>query len=361
MQAITCLQYGGPEVMRLGEIPDPTIGESDVLIRVHASSVNAMDWRTTRADPWIARLAIGLMRPTKMPVVGSDIAGIVEAVGSAVTRFSVADEVFGNIWFTGYGGFSEKARATEEQIAHKPTNLSFEEAAALPLAALTALKGLRDGGGVKAGDHVLITGASGGVGMFAVQVAKAMGATVTAATRTSKLDFVRGLGADRVIDRTRQDPVEVGPYDVVFDAAAFRPIGDYRRGMAPDGRYVMVGGRNKTMLTAGLLGPVLFRRGQKARVLSFRPNHEDLDTLRQMAEDGQLRPVIERSTDLAGVPEAIDQLYRGEAEGKIVVRIASSATRERPLAHSIHEAGDDNMNIAIEAANLTKRLERSAA
>ena len=254
MRAIVHSKYGPPDVLELREVDKPKVGENDVLVKVHAAGVNAYDWHILRADPFLARLEVGLFKP-KQTRLGADISGVVEAVGKNVRKFRAGDAVFADISVSGGGGFAEYVAVPEKYVACKPVNLSFEEAAAVPMAAVTALQGLRDLGKLQAGMKVLINGASGGVGTFAVQIAKALGAEVTAVCSTSKMDLVYSLGADHVIDYTREDFLQSGQrYPLVLGISGFRPLSDYQQALTSQGRYIMVGGTNAQIFQTVFLG-----------------------------------------------------------------------------------------------------------
>ncbi len=318
MKAIVQYEYGSADNLRLEEIPMPALGDDGVLVKIEAASVNAGDWHVMRADPFFLRfLGFGLFAP-KYRVPGADVAGRVEAVGKNVTRFRPGDEVFGDLSAHGWGGFAEYVCTSEEALAPKPSNVSFEEAAAVPLAAVAALQALRDCGGARAGQRVLVNGASGGVGTFAVQIAKALDAEVTGVCSAGNLDLVRSLGADHVVDYTRVDVTRSGrEYDLVLDAAAYRSISDYRRVLREGGTYVLVGGTTGAFLRVALLGSW---SGSKAmKVHASRPNAADLVTLTNLIEEGRVRPVIDRRYPLSGVPEAIRYLESRRARGKVVV------------------------------------------
>ena len=276
MKAIVYTQYGAPsDVLHFKEVERPTPSDNEVLIKVHAASINAAEWHLVRADPFLARFATGLLKP-KNTIPGADVAGRVEAVGRSVKLFRPGDEVFGDLSACGWGAFAEYVCANENALALKPANMTFEQAAAVPLAAVTALQGLRDKGQIKAGQKVLINGASGGVGTFAVQIAKAFGAEVTAVCSTTKVDMVRSLGADRVIDYTQEDFTKNGHrYDLILAANGNRSISDYKRALAPKGRYVVTGGSMAQLLQAMLLGPLLSMAGrQNMRNVRARPNQK---------------------------------------------------------------------------------------
>ena len=271
MKAIVFERYGPPEVLQLREIPTPSPGAHEVLLRIRAASVNAADWHIMRADPVFARLAVGLLRP-RFGVLGTDVAGSVEAVGAAVTKFAPGDGAFGNLFACGLGGFAEYAAVREDALLPKPASSSFEQAAATPLAAVTALQALRTVGKVEPGTAVLVNGAAGGVGTFAVQIAKALGADVTAVASSRNLDQARALGADRVIDYTLGDFVPRERYDVIVAVNGYHPLSVYGRALKPGGRYVMVGGTPRQWVEAVLLG-LLRPRPTRSSPASTRPRH----------------------------------------------------------------------------------------
>ncbi|MDQ3506545.1 MAG: NAD(P)-dependent alcohol dehydrogenase [Actinomycetota bacterium] len=322
MKAIVCTEYGSPDVLNLEEVRDPTPEEDEVLVKVHAASVNAADWHILRADPFLVRLAMGLLKP-KHEILGADIAGRVEAVGANATRFQPGDEVFGDLSGCGFGGFAEYVCASEDALALKPANMSFEEAAAAPLAAAAALQGLRGKGQVQPGQKVLVNGASGGVGTFAVQIAKSFGAEVTGVCSTDKLDMARSIGADHVIDYTQQDFTKNGQrYDLILAANGYHSISGYKRALSPNGIYVMLGGSTAQMYQAMLLGPLVSMAGSKKMGnLLAKPNQTDLVFLKDLLEAGKVKPVIDRSYPLSEVPEAIRYLEEGHARGKVVITV----------------------------------------
>lgn len=323
MRAIVYREYGPPDVLNLEEVQKPTPKDDEVLVKVHAASANAADWHLMRADPFLVRvMGFGLLRP-KNGLLGADISGRIEAVGRNVTQFQPGDEVFGDLFGRGLGGFAEYACATEDALASKPANVSFEEAAAVPLAAVTALQGLRYKGQVQPGQKVLINGASGGVGTFAVQIAKTFGAEVTGVCSTAKLDMVRSIGADHVIDYTKEDFTRNGQhYDLILAANGYHPISDYKRALTPNGTYVMTGGSGAQMLQAMTLGPVMSITGTKTMgYLSMKHNKEDLVFMRKLLEGGEITPIIDRTYPLSEVPEAIRYLEEGHARGKVVITV----------------------------------------
>lgn len=331
MKAIVRREYGSPDVLRLEEIEPPTPGDGEVLIKVYAVSVNAADWHLLRGEPFLARLAFGLFKPAHQ-VLGADVAGRVEAVGPGVAQFRPGDEIFGDISGLGsskrlgFGGLAEYACAPETSIVSKPANLTFEEAAAVPMAGMTALQGLRDHGHLQSGMKVMIHGASGGVGTFAVQLAKSFGAEVTAVCSTKSVDVVRGIGADHVIDYTKEDFTQSGQrYDLIFAAGGDRSIFELRRALAPRGIYVMAGGSNRQMFEAMVLGPVLSMLGtQKLGNFLCKSDQKDLTTLAKLLEAGKLVPVVDKRYPLAQAAEALRYLEQGHPAGKVVVTVAPS-------------------------------------
>jgi NADPH:quinone reductase-like Zn-dependent oxidoreductase len=323
MKAIVYHNYGSPDVLKLEEVRKPTPKDNEVLVEVHAASANAADWHLLRGKPFLVRLmGFGFLKP-RNKILGLDIAGRVDAVGRNVKQFHPGDEVFGDLSDCGLGGFAESVCATENALALKPTSTTFEEAAAVPLAALSALQGLRDKGGIKPGQKVLINGASGGVGTFAVQIAKSFGAEVTAVCSTRNLDMARSIGADQVIDYTQEDFTTNGQrYDLILAANGYHPISEYRRALSPKGIYVMVGGSMAQMFQAMLIGPWMSMTGSKKfGFLSARPNQEDLVFIKELLESGKVKPVIDRRYPLREVAEALRYLEAGHAQGKVVITV----------------------------------------
>jgi NADPH:quinone reductase-like Zn-dependent oxidoreductase len=321
MKAIVRTRYGSPDVLKLEEeMTKPTPNDDEVLVRVHAASVNAADWHLLRGKPFLVRLmGYGLLKP-RNKILGGDVAGHVEAVGKEVRKFRPGDEVFGNV----PGGFAEYASAPEDALVLKPTNISFEQAAATPMAASTALQGLRDKGHIKAGQKVLINGASGGVGTFAVQIAKSFGAEVTGVCGTRNLDLARSIGAGHVIDYTTEDFTKNGQhYDLILAANGYHPISDYKRALGPNGTYVMTGGSTAQMFQAMTLGPLnSMTGGKKMGNVMARLNEKDLDSIRGLLEAGKVVPVIDRRYPLAETAEAIRYLEQGHAQGKVVITVS---------------------------------------
>ena len=320
MKAIVREIYGPPDVLHLADVPRPAIRDGEVLVRVRAASANAGDWHLLRGTPLPFRLVAGLRIP-RFRIIGTDIAGTVEAVGRNVTQFRPGDEVFGELSRCGFGAYAEFAAAPETALALKPANLSFEEAAAIPTAGCTALQGLRKGR-IHGAQRVLINGASGGVGTFAVQLARTFGAEVTAVCSTRNVDVVRSIGADRVLDYTREDFVASGQrYDVILAANGDRSIWDYRRALTASGSYVMTGGSNRQLAEALLFGPLLSMGSQKLGNVLVKPSQADLLVLKGLCENGQIRPVIDRGFALREVPAAVRYIEEGRARGKVVVTI----------------------------------------
>ena len=319
MKAIVRYEYGSPDVLKCEEVQKPAAGDDEVLIRVHAASANPLDWRTLRADPFFIRLmGEGLLKP-KTKILGVDVAGRVEAIGKSVKEFQPGDAVFGT---SNYGGFAEYVCALEDRLVPKPPGTTFEEAAAVPVAAISALQGLRNKGQIQPGQKVLINGASGGVGTFAVQIAKAFEAEVTGVCSTRNLDMVRSIGADHVIDYTREDFTKNGQrYDLILDAAAYRSVADYRRALSPKGIYVLIGGSVARLFQALLLGPWFSMTGNKMGVTMARMNKKDLVFLNELLEAGKVVPVIDGRYPLSEVAEALRYLEKGHARGKVIITV----------------------------------------
>jgi len=322
MKAIVYTKYGSPDVLEFKEVEKPAVKDNDVLVKIYAASLNAADWHIMRADPFLARFVFGLLKP-KFNIPGADIAGRVEAVGKNVKEFHPGDEVFGNLFECGLGGFAEYACATENALVLKPANLSFDEAAAVPLAAVTALQALCYKGSIQPGQKVLINGASGGVGTYAVQIAKSFGAEVTGVSSTGKLEMVRSLGADHVIDYTKEDFTKNGQqYDLIIAANGYHPISDYKRALSPKGIYVMTGGTGAQMVEAMFQGSWISMTGSKKMGnLSMKSNKEDLIFMKELLEAGKVVPVIDRRYPLSEVADAMRYLEEGHARGKIVITV----------------------------------------
>ncbi len=321
MKAIVYTQYGSPDVLQFTEVEKPIPTDEEVLIEIHAASVNPLDWHFMRGTPYLVRAIAGLRKP-KVTRLGVDVAGRVEAVGRNVTQFKTGDEVFG----TCRGAFAEYGCTHENRLARKPANISFEDAAAVPVAAITALLGLRDKGRIQPGHKVLIDGASGGVGTFAVQIAKSFGAEVTAVCSTRNMDTARSIGADRVIDYTQEDFTQSGlRYDLILGANAYHSIFDYRRALSGNGAFVEAGGRVQSfpgMLLSMLLLSFLSLIGSKKMCFFLaKLNKKDLVSLKTLLEDRKVVPVIDRRYPLSDVAEAVRYLEEGHAQGKVVITV----------------------------------------
>jgi NADPH:quinone reductase-like Zn-dependent oxidoreductase len=321
MKAIVRDRYGSPDVLELEEIDKPEVKDDQVLVRVRAAGVNMADVDYLRGQPYIARLGTGLPKP-KSTVLGLDVAGRVEAVGGNVTQFQPGDEVFGDLTEFGFGAFAEYACASEDAFARKPPGLTFEEAAAVPQSAVMALQGLGGMGRIKPGDKVLINGAGGGVGPFAVQMAKSFGADVTGVDGAGKLDMVSSIGADHVVDYRREDYTTGGPrYDWILDVAGNRSIFACRRALKPKGRYVVIPGSVARLVEAIFVGPLISITGsRKMGMLMWKPFKKgDVAVLKQLIDAGEVAPVIDRTYPLSDVADALRYQEQGHARGKLVI------------------------------------------
>lgn len=322
MKAMIYTQYGSPDVLHMADVPTPMPKAGEVLVKVQAAAVNSADVRLLRGQPFVLRLAgYGLFRP-KHTILGSDIAGRVEAVGDDVTTFKPGDMVYGDLSNSGMGGFAEYAAVPEAVLAPMPAQLTVEEAAAVPLAAITALQAVQKAQ-IQAGEHVAINGAAGGVGTFAVQIAGAFGAEVTAIASASKLEMLHALGAATVIDYAREDfTVRAGQYDVILGINGYHPLAHYARALKPKGRYVMVGGSDAQIFEALLRAPFTPKRGGKRLTnLVAKSNPAALRTLTTLIERGVVKPIIERCYPLAEVADALRVLEAGHARGKLVITL----------------------------------------
>jgi NADPH:quinone reductase-like Zn-dependent oxidoreductase len=326
MKAFVCNEYGPPGALRLEEVATPVVADDAALVRVDATSVNSADWHMIRGDPYIARLSFGLRRP-KNPIPGCDLVGRVEAVGDGVTTLQPGDEVFASPFGRGFGAFAERASVRADLLALKPANLSSEQAAAVPVAGMTALQGLRDQGRVEPGKKVLVVGASGGVGTFAVQIAKALGAEVTGVCSTRNVDMVRSIGADHVVDYTQEDFTrDERRYDVIFQLAGTQSPLACRRALTSKGTLVLSSGESSGRwigplvrpLQALLLSPFV---GQRLISFTVKPNGDDLRFLTELIEAGTVTPVIDRTYSFGELPEAIRYLEQGHARGKVIVTV----------------------------------------
>ena len=322
MKAIIVEQYGTPDVMEFKNVEKPTPKDNEVLVKIHAAALNMFDWHLLTADIFLVRLNAGFFKP-KYKIPGADVAGRVEAVGKNVTQFKVGDEVYGDLAASGCGSFAEYVAVPEKALALKPVNLTFEEAAAYPMAAVTALQGLRDQGKLQPGQKVLIQGASGGVGSFAVQIAKVLGAEVTAVCSTRNMDQVRSLGADHVIDYAKEDFTRNGKqYDLIFAVNGYHPINDYKRALSPKGIYVAAGGSMRQIFESLLRSSfVSEKNGRQLGVLTAKPKQEDLIYLKGLTEAGRVKPVIDKRYPLNETAHALRYLGEGHARGKVVITV----------------------------------------
>lgn len=321
MKAMVYTQYGPPSVLKLQEVEKPSPKEDEVLVQVYGASINHSDWSFLRGKPFLVRLmgAGGLLKPKV--ILGADIAGRVAGVGKKVTRFQPGDEVFGDISDSGWGGFAEYICSSEDALAPKPVNITFEEAAAVPQAGVVALQGLRDKGNLQPDQKVLINGASGGIGTFAVQIAKSFGAEVTGLCSAKNSDMVRSIGADHVIDYTKEDFTKnKKQYDLILAAKGYRSIFDYKRALSDRGRYVMTGGSGKQIFEAMLLSAFLSKTGgKKLAYLSAQTSQKDLVFLKNLVEEGKIVPVIDKCYPLGEIAEALRYYGEGHSRGKVVI------------------------------------------
>ena len=322
MKAIVYTKYGSPEVLRLEEVEKPTPEADEVLIRIHAAALTAGDVIVVKGKPFITRLFTGLTKP-KNTIPGKEMAGRVEAIGENVTQFKPGDEVYGDLSVAGWGAFAEYVSVPANAIAIKPENLTFEQAAAIPESALVALQALRDEGQIKPGQKVLINGASGGVGTFAVQIAKSFGAEVIAVCSPRNLDQAHSIGADQVIDYTREDFTQNGQqYDLILAANGYHPLSAYKRALTPQGIYVMAGGSPAQIFQAILLGSRMSKTGGKKMVaLSAKINQKDLGVMKDLLETGKVVPIVDRRYPLGEAAEALRYLGEEHARGKVVISV----------------------------------------
>jgi NADPH:quinone reductase-like Zn-dependent oxidoreductase len=323
MRAIVQTEYGSTDVLSLKEVDKPVVPDNGVLIKVHAASVNSGDWHLMRGTPYLIRPMFGGLLKPKIKILGFDVAGRIETVGKDVTQFKPGDEVFGDLSGCGFGAFAEYVCATEAALVLKPVATTFEAAATVPGAGLAALQGLRDVGQIQSGQKVLINGASGGVGSFAVQIAKAFGADVTAVCSTKKMDMVRSLGADRIIDYTQTDVTQTGQhYDLILDAAAYRSVFDYLPVLTSEGTYVLVGGSTARFFQVMFLGSWISRIShRRVKCLESKTNQTDLITLREFMVEGKIAPYIDQRYNLSEVPTAIRYLEQRQVLGKVAICI----------------------------------------
>jgi NADPH:quinone reductase-like Zn-dependent oxidoreductase len=322
MKAVVYNAYGLPEVLRVEEVEKTVPAEHEVLLKIHASSINSWDWDLLRGKPYLYRLMFGLLKPkSQYRILGADVSGIVEAVGKDVIRFKPGDAVFGDI-SEHWGGFAEYVCVNEKTLTHKPENLSHEEAASIPQAAVLAYQSLFEHRMVNPGDAILIIGAGGGVGTFAVQMAKAYGAEVTCVDRNEKLDMLRSLGADEVIDYRQEDFSKRNKrYDVIIDVVANHSIFTYNRSLNPNSHFVMVGGTISFLLQAALIGPLFSKKGGKKLGILIHEANKNINQILEFYQEGKLKPIIDKTYSLEEVPEAMQYFGSGLVKGKVVISI----------------------------------------
>jgi NADPH:quinone reductase-like Zn-dependent oxidoreductase len=323
MKAMVIERYGTPDVLELRDVAKPTLKADEVLVRVHAASVNDWDWGLLQGTPFLNRIMVSGLFTPKVRIIGGDIAGRVEAVGRDVKAFKPGDEVYGDLCMSGFGAFADYVCAPGASLAHKPASMTFEQAAAIPQAGMLAVQGLIDVGRIQSGQTVLLNGAGGGVGTFALQIAKLYGAEVTVVDKPGKLDMLRALGADHVIDYLTEDFTKSGKhYDLILDVKTTRSPFAYARALNPNGTYVTVGGSMPRVLQALVLGPLMSRLYDKhMRIVGLKPN-KDLGYMNELFEAGKLVPVIDGPYKLADVPEAFRLFGRGDQKGKIIITMA---------------------------------------
>ncbi len=321
MKTMMYTQYGPPDVLRLEDVEKPVPKDDEVLIKVQAASITFGDLAAVKGEPAIARLSLGLREP-KLKTPGKDVAGVVEAVGPNVKQFKPGDEVFGDLSESGWGAYAEYVSVSENALVQKPANVTFEAAASVPESAVVALQGLRDKGNIQSGQKVLIYGASGGIGTFAVQIAKSFGAEVTGVCSTRNLEMVRSLGADHVIDYTVEDFTQNGQqYNLILATAGYRSIFDYKHALAPGGHYVATGGEMAQIFQPMLLGPFVSGGGRKMTNLAMKPDKQDLTSIKELIEAGKVTPVIDKSFSLSELPEALRYYGEGRSRGKVVIKM----------------------------------------
>lgn len=315
-------KYGLPDVLQLEKVDKPTPSDDEVLVKIHMSSVNDWDWQLLRGVPFANRTMYGLMKPKKVKILGLDIAGTVESVGKDVTKFKIGDDVFGDISGNRFGGFAEFTCAREDALTMKPASMTFEQAAAIPHVAVLGLQGLLFKGEVKPGDKILMNGAGGGLGTLVVQVAKSLGAEVTAVDNGLKLDMLQSLGADHVIDYTKDDFTQNGVgYDRIIDVAGFRSTFAYKRALASGGIYGMIGGASWRIMQTMALGPIVALLGSKKMGVVMHKANKDMDRVIKLFEDGKLTPVIDRTYPLDELPDALRFFGEAKSQGKILIKI----------------------------------------
>jgi len=321
MKAIQHMKYGSPDVLELKEIEKPVPGDNEVLVKIYAASVNYNNLLFVSGKPLVGRFFTGLFQP-KLKTPGNDIAGIVEAIGNDITKFKIGDEVYGDTSECGFGAFAEYVAVPENTLGLKPINLSFDEAAVIPEAGLVALQALRDRGNIEVGQKVLICGASGGIGTFAVQIAKHYGAQVTGVCGTNNIELVRSLGAEHVIDYAQEDFTQNGElYDLILATAGYRPIFDYRKSLKPNGKFIVTGGSMSQIFQGMLLGPLISIFGKKELGSFVVTPNKDLDLLTELIEAKKVKPIIDKQYPLSQTPDALRYYSNGHTSGKVVITI----------------------------------------
>ena len=322
MKGVVYTKYGSPDVLQLKEVEKPIPKDDEVLVKVHATSINSWDWDMLTGRPLEYRLFFGLLKPTKTNILGCDIAGRIEAVGRSIKQLRPGDDVFGDLCEGSWGGFAEYVCARENELSLKPASMTFEEAAATPQAGLLALQGLCDKREIKPGQRILINGAGGGAGTFAIQIAKSFGAEVTGVDSTGKLEMMSSLGADHVIDYTQEDFTKNGKcYDLILDVKTDRSIFDYKRALSSNGLYVTVGGKSARILQLVILGSLISMTGNKKLALIMHKPNKDLNTLNELFESGKVKPVVDRCFPLSETAEAFRYYGEGHFKGKVVINI----------------------------------------
>jgi len=322
MNAVVYTKYGSPDVLQLKEVEKPIPKDDEVLIKVHAASINSWDWDMLSGRPLEYRLLSGILKPKKTNILGCDIAGRIEAVGRNIKQFHRGDDVFGDLSEGSWGGFAEYVCARESELALKPASMTFEEAAATPQAGLLALQGLCDKREIRPGQRILINGAGGGVGTFAIQIAKSFGAEVTGVDSTGKLGMMSYLGTDYVIDYTQEDFTKNGKvYDLILDVKTDRSIFYYRRALSDNGIYVTVGGRSGRILQLVFIGSLISMTGSKKLTLIMHKPNKDLDTIKELFESGKIKPVVDRCFPLSETAEAFQYFGEGHFKGKVVITV----------------------------------------
>lgn len=322
MKAVVYHEYGSPEVLELKEVETPIPKDNEVLIKVHVTSVNSWDWDLLRGKPFIVRLVGGGISKPKINILGCDIAGTVEAIGKKVTQFKVGDEVFGDLSGGNWGGFADYVCARENELTLKPTGITFEQAASLPQAAVMALQGIRDHGKVKSGQKVLINGAGGGIGSFAIQMAKQSGAEITGVDSAQKFDLMRSLGAEDVIDYKQEDFTKNGKeYDFILDVVGHHSIYDYKRALTPTGMYRMIGGPTPLIFQSVFVAPFITMFSKRKMGILAQETNKDLAYLAELVVTGKLKPIIDKVYSLAETPKALQFLGDGSVLGKVIIKI----------------------------------------